>query len=120
MNFVMYALGAVALAAVGQLLLKLGLAFSSDASTVAILGNVIAQLLKSPMLWGGLVCYGGSTVLWMMALSMTQLNRLYPFTALTFASVMILSVVVLKEPISWVSLLGVVIVVGGLYLVVRG
>ncbi len=120
MNFVVYALGAVALAAMGQLLLKLGLVPSGDAGAATILGNVISQLLKSPLLWGGLVCYGASTLLWMMALSSTQLNRLYPFTALTFATVMVLSSLVLKEPISWVSLIGVVIVVGGLYLVVRG
>jgi len=120
MHFVFYALGSVCLAAIGQLLFKMGLATGGDSASTAVLSRVIAQLLTSPILWLGLLCYGGSTVLWLMALSMTQLNKLYPFTALTFALVMILSGVVLKEPLTWVSMIGFVVIVFGLYIVEHG
>ena len=120
MHFVFYALASVCLAAVGQLLFKLGLTTTGDAASTVVLSKVFSQLLTSPILWLGLLCYGASTVLWLMALSMTQLNKLYPFTALTFALVMILSGVVLKEPLTWVSMVGFAVIVIGLYIVEHG
>jgi uncharacterized membrane protein len=121
MNFVVYALSAVGLASIGQVLLKLGVSTSPQGTGgPAMFAHVVAQLVRSPMLWMGLLRYGGSTILWMMALSTTRLNRLYPFTALTFALVMVLSRLLLKESMSVVSLIGCLIVVFGLYLVVRG
>lgn len=121
LSFVIYALGAVGLASIGQVLLKLGLPrLSEGASGPAILLHVIAQSIRTPVIWIGLLSYVGSTILWMMALSTTRLNRLYPFTALTFAIVMLLSRLLLKEPMSMEAAIGCIIVIFGLYLVVHG
>lgn len=99
-------LGACA-AAVGQILFKLG---ATDRS----------QLLEfiNPHIVVGLICYGVSTVLWIFALSKAPLVAVYPFTVLTFIVVYCASVFVLGETVNMMGLVGVTLVLGGLFLTV--
>jgi len=95
------------LAASGQCL------FKSGASGAQIMADFI-----NPIIIGGLMCYGASTILWIWALSRAPLLIVYPFTALTFVMVYAGSVLVFGERFSLSGMLGVACVLLGLFIIV--
>jgi drug/metabolite transporter (DMT)-like permease len=64
----------------------------------------------------GLVLYVIGAVLWVYALSFEKLVNVYAFTALTFVLVLIGAVVGLGEKMATPGMLGIALVLGGLYL----
>ena len=101
-----YLLGGVMLAALGQVLFKVG----------AIGRNELSDFLN-PAIFGGLFCYGLGTMLWIFALSRAPLTIVYPFTALTFVIVYAAGVLWFGEETSIRSLLGIAMILSGLFLV---
>ncbi len=94
------------LAAIGQVLFKLG---ATGQSSLAGFVNVRVLI--------GLGCYGLSTVLWIAALSKGSLTAVYPFTALTFALVYLFGIFYLGETLSTGGMIGIALVLGGLFLI---
>lgn len=64
----------------------------------------------------GLFLYTLGAVLWIYALSFEKLVNVYAFTALTFVLVFVGAVVGLGERLTVPGMLGIVLVLGGLYL----
>ena len=81
----------IVFAAFGQLFFKLG----TDNTGQIGLSNIL-QLFNIYIIVG-LVFYGIGSIFWIIALSKADLSFVYPFTALTFVLLCILSVVILKE-----------------------
>jgi len=95
-------------AATGQLLFRVGAK-----------GNTgLIGFLNMPI-FAGLCLYAVGTGLWIYALSFEKLVNVYAFTALTFVMVYIGGVVILGERLSAMALVGVLVVLGGLYLIVN-
>jgi drug/metabolite transporter (DMT)-like permease len=92
-------------AACGQLLFRVG---AQNKGTLLEFAN--------PQIFAGLLLYGISTALWIYTLSREKLVVVYAFTVLTFVLVYLGSVVFLGETLSQRAVLGVVLVLGGLYL----
>jgi drug/metabolite transporter (DMT)-like permease len=67
----------------------------------------------------GAVLYMAGAVLWIYALSFEKLVNVYAFTALTFVLVLVGAVLGLGERMSAPGVLGIVLVLGGLYLLVN-
>lgn len=99
-------LGGVVLAALGQLLFKIGAT-----------GRTQALEFVNPAVIGGLACYGFGTALWIAALARAPLTTVYPFTALTFVVVYAAGVLLLGEPWSMRALVGIGLILAGLFLV---
>ena len=78
------------------------------------------SLARSPWAWTWLVCYGVSTILWLITLRTVPLSQAFPILGLQFALVPIASAVLLKETVVWEQWLGVAIIVLGVTLVGRG
>jgi drug/metabolite transporter (DMT)-like permease len=116
-TFVLLALGSAATASIGQMLLKIGM---SSRSVPESLIALLLHIVRTPTVVVGLACYAVSTLLWLAALSRVELGRLYPFTALTFLVVMLLSRFVLREHFDIYKVAGVAMVLAGLFLLVRG
>lgn len=96
------------LAAAGQLLFRHG---ARGSITLAdFVGWAVA---------GGLICYGLSTLLWIWALSRASLVFVYPFTMLTFLFVYLGSALLLREHVPPQALLGILLMAGGLFAIVR-
>ncbi len=83
-------------------------------------GSVLSQapliawkILTNLPLFGGLACYGISTILLVLALRYGELSVLYPIIALTYVWVSILSVGFLGETINVFKFLGLVFIVLG-------
>lgn len=99
-------LGGVLLAALGQVLFKVGAT-----------GRSALSEFVNPAIAGGLLCYGVGTALWIVALSRAPLTVVYPFTALTFVIVYAVGVMFFGEATSARSLVGVALILTGLFLV---
>ena len=71
------------------------------------------KILTNLPLFGGLACYGLSTILLVLALRYGELSVLYPIIALTYVWVTILSVGFLGETVNAFKLMGLVFIVLG-------
>ncbi len=101
-----YLLLASILAAVGQILFKTGAQ-----------GRLVWVEFINPALIAGLVCYGLSTLLWIYCLSRLPLRVVYPYTALTFVLVYLGAFLAFGERPGGRGLLGVALVLVGLFLI---
>ena len=98
----------------GQVLFKL-------ASAQLVIGNGTGPLLRSfvsaPMV-AALVLYAAATLLWVYLLHGVPLSRAYPFMALAFAFVPLLSWIVFGDALDLRYAFGVTLILCGLYLAV--
>mgnify|MGYP006270859977 CR=1 FL=1 len=86
---------------------------------ITLKGSWIGELLKlilNPFVFSGLVFYGVSTILWLIALSKATLSFVFPFTALIFVLVMLSARIVFLEPIPTLRYLGVLLICIGFLL----
>ena len=93
-------------AATGQVLFKLGAS-----------GREIILSFFNIWILSGLLAYALGTLLWIYALAKIKLTVVYPFTALTFVLVYLFGILILHEPTTIKALVGVVLVLGGLFLI---
>ena len=75
----------------------------------------VAALAGNFYVWGALVIYGGATVYWIYLLQQMPLTRAYPFAALSFILVPALAWLVFGDVITPRYMIGVVLIVVGLY-----
>jgi drug/metabolite transporter (DMT)-like permease len=105
---------AIALGAVGQLLLKSGVnALGEDVSPIYVLKSFI----KSPSIMGGFVCYGISSLFYLVSLSKLDLSYAYPMIALSYVIVAILSYKYLGEGLPTLRIVGIFVIIAGVTMV---
>lgn len=111
--------GCTILGAAAQMLIKQGTSMMPpllDPSGGSVLSQaplIAWKILSNLPLFGGLACYGISTILLVLALRYGELSVLYPIIALTYVWVSILSVSFLGETVNGFKLLGLVFIVLG-------
>jgi drug/metabolite transporter (DMT)-like permease len=105
-RFILFLLAGTLFAAVGQVLFKIG----------ATGRETISSFFNSWIL-AGLIAYALGTLLWVYSLSKVRLTVVYPFTALTFVLVYLFGILILHEPTTSKALVGVALVLGGLFLI---
>ncbi len=93
------------LGAAAQMLMKIGTSQQHG-------GGLIGYLTSLPLL-GGYCLYGINTVLMVFALRDGELSTVYPFIALTYVWVTMLSIMLFHESFNSLKVLGVTIVVIG-------
>jgi drug/metabolite transporter (DMT)-like permease len=107
----------VGLAATGQIMLKTGMKVATERAA-ADGGSLIIKAATSPFVIFGLMIFAVSAVTWLATLSRVPLSIAYPFNALGFILILIMSSVLLNERTNVWTWVGTVVVVGGLILVV--
>ena len=111
--------GCTVLGAAAQMLIKQGtnmmppLLDPTGGSVVQQAPLIAWKILTNIPLFGGLACYGISTILLVLALRYGELSVLYPIIALTYVWVSVLSVGFLGESINVFKFLGLVFIVLG-------
>jgi len=98
---------------IGNLLFK-----ASSGHVVAEQG--VLRLVQSLLSWQFILAlsfYALSTLCWVLLLRQMPLSRAYPFMALSFAILPILSFLVFREPLTPRYLVGMVLFLSGLFLV---
>lgn len=105
-------IGTVIAIATGQVLFKL-------AASAWAQGAGLTGLVQVPWFWVGLVVYGGATLMWLMLLRITPLSVAYPFFALAFVVVPLLSWCFLGEALNWRQGAGALLIVAGVWMAGR-
>ena len=121
MNIVLI-LVSVCLAGIAQVTLKVGVDRVTKASGgghIAVGGAGLKELATSPVVWGGLVVFGLSAVVWLFALSRVELSFAYPFAALGYVIIVLASLTVLHESVPPLRWAGVAFIIAGIVLVAR-
>ena len=98
------------LAALGQLLFKLG--------SVNVALSLTSWITNWKVL-GGMVLYGTSAILFIVALKYGNLSILYPIIATSYVWVAILSIKLLDEPFPPIKWLGLILILGGVSIIIR-
>lgn len=112
----------VGLAAVAQLALKEGMNQVNAELAPAkfsLNGDSFRVLVVQPFVWGGLLLFGFSAIVWLVVLSRASLSFAYPFAALTYVLILLFDHFVLDEPVPALRWAGVAFIATGIVLVSR-
>lgn len=116
MNYfeVILAIGTVIGLSCGQLFFKLA------GQTLAGEGPLVERVLWNTHLLVALLIYASATAAWVSLLSRVPLNVAYPFTALAFVVVPLLSALFLGEALRWQTMAGALLILTGVWVSTRG
>jgi drug/metabolite transporter (DMT)-like permease len=108
------------LAVGGQLLLKRGMAdigtFSLSISTMI---QQYVRILLNPFVVTGIFSFALSMLVWLYVLSRVELSIAYPFVALNYVLILLGSHFLFGESVTPVKVIGVAVIVLGIYLIAR-
>jgi drug/metabolite transporter (DMT)-like permease len=114
------ALIAILLLVGGQTLLKVGL---NDIGGVSLFeGDPLGSLLglfRTPWILLGLACYGVSSILWLDVLSKLDFSLAFPMVSLTYVFQLLIGRYIFHEMVGFERVVGVLLILGGLFFVVR-
>ncbi len=104
----------------GQLALKVGVT-RAGATALQAAGPVSTLLsaFRSPLVWLGLALYGLGALAWILVLTRLDLSLAYPFLALNFILIAIVSRVFLGEAIPALRWAGIAVICLGILLIAR-
>ena len=107
------------LTAVANLLLRAGVVRAGGFDlTLDRIWSGNRALASQPLFLVGVLCYGLAAVVWFSALSKANLSVAYPvLVGLTFVLVTVGSVAFLQEGLTWVGVMGMVLILAGVALV---
>lgn len=108
------ALISILLGAFAQYFLKVGMN-RMNALSPHTTWELVQQMLSNLSLWGGISCYGLSMLFWLYVLSRMELSRAYPLVSLGYVFTLIIGYYLLGESISIMKLLGVALIIGGVF-----
>lgn len=114
-------LASIVLGSTGQLLLKNGMNTSGKSTAVGMAAIVAAiKTIPNPWVLTGFICYGISSILWLMILKKVPLSTAYPMISLSYVIVVLLSAVILREHVRWQTYMGLLFIVVGVSLIGLG
>ena len=116
--FILLGINIVSIVA-AQLLLKIGMRDSGGFALDSIKSDptVLIRVFLNPYIFIGMLCYVINVFLWFDIVSKENLSYVYPFLSLAYAAVVIASAIVLGEHLSWQRLVGVGVIMAGVYIV---
>jgi drug/metabolite transporter (DMT)-like permease len=117
---IIYILIAVLGSAVGQILLKKGMASMGPLTlSVSQFSNVLLKIGTNPYVIVGLAIYVFGTFFWLTALSRVELSFAYPFASLSYIIMLVASWSLFKEDISLLRLIGTLVIGLGVVIISR-
>ena len=75
--------------------------------------------MVQPFVWGGLLLFGLSALVWLVVLSRASLSFAYPFAALTYVMILLFDHFVLEEQVPGLRWAGVAFIGTGIFLISR-
>ncbi len=108
------ALFCVCLTAAAQVLLKMGMSTPLIQQAMANgMRSVYWLALTSPLIWGGMICFGASAGLWLLVLGKLEVSTAYPLISLGVVLTTLAGIFILGESASLYKVLGVSLVIAG-------
>lgn len=117
---IVWLLGGVALNAAAQLGLKSATHVTGRIEAdPASLWSSAQQIALVPAFWLALFAYGASVVVWVVGLSRVPVSQAYPFLSLGYVVTALAAWAWLGETVTWHRLLGIGVIIAGVWLVAR-
>jgi len=111
-------LGTLVLNVIGQVVMKRGMTVVGTVpGDLASLPAFALRTLTTPFVWLGFAAYGLSAALWLVVLSRLELSFAYPILSLSYVLIVLISALVLHENVTPVRWLGVLVIIGGVWLI---
>lgn len=104
---------------IGQLSLKKGMNTLGEFKLNQIFSSRFFEVFTHPFILLGIILYSISTVLWLVALSMLDVSFMYPLISLSYVLIAILAMTILKEQVTMVRWLGIVLILAGSFFIMR-
>lgn len=117
MNYLIMATSII-LAIAGQLLMKKGMMSFGTFPVSQMLVNIIPMFLN-PWVFIGFVCFGLSSLFWLVVLSRMELSLVYPMVSVAYVVVAIFSWYFFKENLTVVRWAGIGLIILGVILISR-
>lgn len=108
----------VILGVIGQMLMKVGMNQVGKITAKEIFSTKLFSVVTNQFVFTGVIFYGIASILWLSALSMEEVSYIYPLIGTGYILVAILSWLFLKENLTAMRFVGVVLISVGAYLVV--
>ena len=110
----------VASGVMGQTCLKIGLTQAGGNASSDTLFSLIGLILRSPLVLAGLFLYALGAIAWIAVLRRMDLSYAYPFLALNFVLIALVSQAFLGEEIPWIRWAGIGAICAGILLIAGG
>ncbi|MDI6731378.1 MAG: EamA family transporter [Candidatus Margulisbacteria bacterium] len=108
----------ILLAVTGQLLMKKGMLLFGTFQVTNLLSKVIPMFLN-PYVFLGFVCFGLSSIFWLIVLSRLEISLVYPMVSVAYVLVAIASWFFFKENLTLVRWAGIAVILMGVFLISR-
>jgi len=82
--------------------------------------SVITRYLYNYWFYLGLCFFGVATLIWIKILSLAKLSAVYPMQSLAYVAVAILSYYIFGEKLGLLNILGIAVIIVGIFLVSQG
>ena len=105
--------GSVVLNTCGQFCAKMGASIPLCASFV----GYIVQVATTPFLVLSMACYASSLLLWILVLSKCEISVAASLFSASYLLTVLMGIVIFKEPVSALRMIGFLMIMGGIYLV---
>lgn len=111
----------IGLAVAGQIYLKIGMTQvgAIDSESLILWKETLVKVFGMFHVWFGLILYGLSAISWLVVLSRVDLSFAYPFAALGYVAVVLVSPLFLREVVSPLRWMGVLTICLGVIMVAR-
>jgi multidrug transporter EmrE-like cation transporter len=120
MNY-LYIMGTIIFTVYGQLVLKWRIGkYGSLPDPWLDKIAFLFRLFFDPFILSGFIAAVPAGLCWMAAMTKFDLNHAYPFMGINFVLVLFLSGLLFHEPINWLKIFGVVLIVSGIVMGSQG
>jgi len=104
---------------VGQLLMKYGMQQVGEITSMQQLFNLntILSMFTNFYILGGILCFVAMLVMWLGAMSTLEISFMYPLASLVYVLTAVAALIFLHESVSLIRWVGILLVVGGCFLV---
>ena len=115
---IVFILVPVTLAAIGQMILKIGM---NQVGAIKLSDGIsgLIRTFTNPYVFGGLVFFGLNAFLWLIVLSREKLSFAYPMVAFAYVITILLSKFVLHEDVPSLRWAGLAVIVVGILMIAK-
>ena len=117
MNIILILLS-VLLNCAAQLLIRKGMLIEGEVGMQNMLSHV-GSMITNVWLWGAMLCYALSILLWMSVLSKVEVSYAYPFLSVGYVVSAVAGYALFNENLSPVRIAGIIVICIGVILISR-
>ena len=118
MNNILMIIGSVLLNAIAQLLIRKGMLVVGTVGVSNFSQNIVPMLLN-PWLWGAMISYAISILIWMSVLSKVEVGFAYPFLSIGYIFAAVVGHMAFNEHLSMTRIIGIIFICIGVVLISR-